>query len=821
MLHATDDVDGALGAEKPVGRADGRIDRGRGGRRGPSRCAPPCRVRCVCRRYRPRSASRRTAAPPTDLPASCATPSSVLRRAVSTCSTSTCVHRQSGAGYATLRHMLPLLTVVIVLVVSSTGTHADTNSQPLPSKPWFDPDCSDPRYKQDIECYIEADGCGQAPTADAYPSKAHDFRVQPFAKATPRLGHDKYQLAVDISWQPPTDNTTTLLQGFALTILPEGSNAEQCYLFRFRLARWTDSVVTASPRFRFVTDNMFEFGVRYNMDLQSLPRPRGNQSTEGTFLHSRVAMPHHPAYAVTQRAMCLSCWVDSMDGKPCCPVEFVGAPEHYCFEAYEVRLLDETSIELLHHAIVTTDMMKAEVIDNRTVLFGEYNFTNLEVDKYYIPAVLPIERASDNRCLCPVDARPDTDPYDPRIVCSCLAAEWKKVRIERHQPPPVDPCNSTAPPPSCMKQTSEPPPERSGGSWSIIMLLILGIMLAIVLVGVYILFVFYRRYRSKGKTIRIRFVADRRSDDGPALVNGAVNGLTPLVSKGPNNVLIVYSHDCAAHEAAVLALAEYLRDVVGLDVQLDVWNLADIARNKNDYVIRSIQNADKVFLLNSKGAFYRYQSKLYGTGTLERRNPVPTDDIFISHLDHLTTTSTSDRRQAEGKLVSGSFSYTSEANILRPFAPSGQFVVPRNTAALVHSLSSGQCRLEEHTLTSGPAYSRLVEKISEMTVFQQFEPNWFEESHVRVPAPSRASPSPLLASSSSSMAPTTSSGLGHDVIAVARRPMTVEQLACATAEDDGTRGSGDSGVISDMLSEEDSCRLKGDAGAQPGRLQLV
>lgn len=75
--------------------------------------------------------------------------------------------------------------------------------------------------------------------------------------------------------------------------------------------------------------------------------------------------------------------------------------------------------------------MRAEVIENRTVLFGEYNFTNLEVDKDYIPAVLPLERAADGRCLCPVDARPDTDPYDPRIICSCLAAEWKKVRLER------------------------------------------------------------------------------------------------------------------------------------------------------------------------------------------------------------------------------------------------------------------------------------------------------------------------------------------------------------------------------------------------------
>lgn len=139
-----------MGAEKPVGRADGRIDRGRGGRRGPSRCAPPCRVRCVCRRYRPRSASRRTAAPPTDLPASCATPSSAFCRAVSTCSTSTCAHRHCGAQRSALRHMLPLLTVVVVvvLVLSETGTSVDSRGQQLLEKSQFDTDCSDPRYKK-------------------------------------------------------------------------------------------------------------------------------------------------------------------------------------------------------------------------------------------------------------------------------------------------------------------------------------------------------------------------------------------------------------------------------------------------------------------------------------------------------------------------------------------------------------------------------------------------------------------------------------------------------------------------------------------------
>uniref|UniRef100_A0A0M3HLV3 BTB domain-containing protein n=1 Tax=Ascaris lumbricoides TaxID=6252 RepID=A0A0M3HLV3_ASCLU len=61
-------------------------------------------------------------------------------------------------------------------------------------------------------------------------------------------------------------------------------------------------------------------------------------------------------------------------------IEFVGAPAHYCFEAYEVRLKDETGLDLLYSSIIPVEAMRSEVIDNNTVLFGEYNFTDLEVD---------------------------------------------------------------------------------------------------------------------------------------------------------------------------------------------------------------------------------------------------------------------------------------------------------------------------------------------------------------------------------------------------------------------------------------------------------
>ena len=92
-----------------------------------------------------------------------------------------------------------------------------------------------------------------------------------------------------------------------------------------------------------------------------------------------------------------------------------------------MRLVDESGLELLHTDYISVENMKTEVINNVTVYFGEYNFTNLEVGKTYVPSVIPVEKAADGRCLCPVDG---TDPYDSKVVCSCVAAEGKPVRLK-------------------------------------------------------------------------------------------------------------------------------------------------------------------------------------------------------------------------------------------------------------------------------------------------------------------------------------------------------------------------------------------------------
>jgi hypothetical protein len=69
-----------------------------------------------------------------------------------------------------------------------------------------------------------------APTSSTgFPNEAHDLRIEPFAKATPRNRERLHQLLVDISWQTPPNSewTTTMgpkqrdiVVGMAKTVMP-------------------------------------------------------------------------------------------------------------------------------------------------------------------------------------------------------------------------------------------------------------------------------------------------------------------------------------------------------------------------------------------------------------------------------------------------------------------------------------------------------------------------------------------------------------------------------------------------------------------------
>jgi hypothetical protein len=309
----------------------------------------------------------------------------------------------------------------------------------------FSRDCSD-RHHKDIVCSVRIVDCDsdndfvpKVKRRQQLPGEAHDLRIEPFAKAKPRQKGEEYQLSVDISWQTPPENATAHLEGFLLEIEHEKGIDRTCFYFNVSETNWTTQAIMLSPRFHFSTDSVFKFDQKYDVTLTSLPEMTGVSRS----VRKTVDMPHNPGQNNKVEHVAENC---TMYSHPFASkwtagfrqivlhnlartiqVEFVGAPRQYCFEQYEVRLVDESGLELLHTDTISVDQMKTEVIDNVTMFFGEYNFTNLELDKIYVPSVIPVERAEDGRCLCPVDG---TDPYDTKVICSCVAAEGKPVRLE-------------------------------------------------------------------------------------------------------------------------------------------------------------------------------------------------------------------------------------------------------------------------------------------------------------------------------------------------------------------------------------------------------
>jgi hypothetical protein len=145
--------------------------------------------------------------------------------------------------------------------------------------------------------------------------------------------------------------------------------------------------------------------------------------------------------------------------------------------------------------------------------------------------------------------------------------------------------------------TIPPTQEKETEESSIYYFLIPIFSIIVIVVLVHLSRLLYRRYSASGKMVRIRFVQDRQHDSssgGRGLLNG--NGVvqTPLILNPNLNILIIYAHDGKLHEAAVIAFAEYLRDVFNFEVHLDQWDRKHIEINMMDYISASVINAVKI-----------------------------------------------------------------------------------------------------------------------------------------------------------------------------------------------------------------------------------
>uniref|UniRef100_A0A1I7UZC9 Reelin domain-containing protein n=1 Tax=Caenorhabditis tropicalis TaxID=1561998 RepID=A0A1I7UZC9_9PELO len=297
-------------------------------------------------------------------------------------------------------------------------------------------DCSEPLNK-DISCSVNIVGCSDnvfgyvEPGAE--PPRAHDVRIASTIKVmgANRIDKRKHRLHVDVSWQVPHLDTSRALKAFKLYVNgPDGRNT--CFVFNVTQQHTPNEEDNVSPRYRFSSNTLFEFGASYTVTIVSLPISRKRAPK----VSSTSQMPDDPDQAPTKliktpEEICTgksnpqaSKWAASyrkiflFSAIRMIQIEFLAAPPQYCFEEYEIRLLDSSGIVMLQSAIIPKSDLRTEFINGRNVQFGEYNFTDIELDTLLIPSVIPIETAHDGRCLC-----------ETENGCSCLAADWKPVKL--------------------------------------------------------------------------------------------------------------------------------------------------------------------------------------------------------------------------------------------------------------------------------------------------------------------------------------------------------------------------------------------------------
>lgn len=590
---------------------------------------------------------------------------------------------------------------------------------PPSEDPLWVTDCSEPLNK-DISCSVNIIGCSdnvyKLVEPGHEPPRAHDVRIAPITKVmgANRIDKRKHRLHVDVSWQMPPMEVSSNLKAFKLIVNgPDGRNT--CFVFNVtQQARREDNV---APRYRFSSNTLFDFGDTYTVTVVSLPISRKRAPK----VSATSLMPDDPDAAPTKlvkthEQICsgksnpqASKWAASFrkiflfSAIRMIQIEFLAAPPQYCFEEYEVRLLDSSGIVMLQSAIISKEDLKTEFINGRNVQFGEYNFTDIELDTAVIPSVIPIETGRDGRCLC-----------ETENGCSCLAADWKPVKLTKIEKPPTAKSNETLETEEKMKKEQAVMGALDWHTYAICGAIVLAIMFVLFMGGC---LGCYRRFQKEKKPGNVHLM-----NENPAFSH---SGSIPLIMKQSMSVLILYSHDSAQHEAAVVAFAELLRDVFHLNVHLDTWDEEDIEENRAEYINSSIVRADKVILINSIGAYYRTLFRHKREPALERISRGRNDALFNLQCELALQ---------HPSVISCHFNYTNPKHVLFPVSRLLQYSIPDNLMTMSTALT-GQPARAEQLAGFNQVYARLQAAVSRKRAYIESDPQWFEHTHHRVVVP--------------------------------------------------------------------------------------
>ncbi|KAI6219311.1 SEFIR domain-containing protein [Aphelenchoides fujianensis] len=245
----------------------------------------------------------------------------------------------------------------------------------------------------------------------------------------------------------------------------------------------------------------------------------------------------------------------------------------------------------------------------------------------------------------------------------------------------------------------------------------------------------YRHYARRGKMVRIRFIHDRSSEDLSSLPTNQTKALLEpagiVLKSGDLNVLIVYAHDTPEHDAAVLALADFLRQVFHFDVHLDVYDAEQIEKNLMDYLSSSIINADKI-------PRPKIQAISGGGFVVENNEPTAFDALFTSQIDMVLQ---------HHSVVSVRFDYAQFEDVVHPLQGSLQYVLPANLTPLLCALTGTNLKGDPRLSGYSPEAERLTAAIERQRARIAADPvGWFAATHHRR-ARTAAQPSLLPASS--------------------------------------------------------------------------
>uniref|UniRef100_A0A914WTR8 ILCR1 Ig-like domain-containing protein n=1 Tax=Plectus sambesii TaxID=2011161 RepID=A0A914WTR8_9BILA len=120
-------------------------------------------------------------------------------------------------------------------------------------------------------------------------------------------------------------------------------------------------------------------------------------------------------------------------------VQFLAAPENYCFSSYEV-FLTAVNKGIIDEQIISKSQVVKANLGGRAVQIVSYRYDNLSINSNYQLLVVPTARDEQKRCACPVRKEDMTRLYDMGIACSCQVS----LLNINYRSPPLSSASSSA-----------------------------------------------------------------------------------------------------------------------------------------------------------------------------------------------------------------------------------------------------------------------------------------------------------------------------------------------------------------------------------------